>query len=79
VREQDFKDLTKSVRQAGRIRRGSMKLSRVFTFKPAEIRSIRLKLGKSQAGFAFLFLFLGTGYSTPERTERAYFTKSGME
>jgi hypothetical protein len=22
---------------------------------------------------------LGTGYSTPERTDRAYFTKSGIE
>jgi hypothetical protein len=28
---------------------------------------------------SLILKILGTGYSTPERTERAYFTKSGIE
>ena len=74
MREQDFKDLTKSVRQAGRIRRGSMKPSRVFTFKPADIRSIRLKLGKSHAEFA---LMIGVSVATLKNWEQGRRTPEG--
>ncbi len=74
MREQDFQDLTKSVRQAGRIRRGSMKPSRVFTFKPADIRSIRLKLGKSQAEFA---LMIGVSVATLKNWEQGRRTPEG--
>jgi YD repeat-containing protein len=31
------------------------------------------------AGRSLVIEILGTGYSTPERTDRAYFTKSGIE
>ena len=74
MREQDFKNLTKSVRQAGRIRRGSIKPSRVFTFKPADIRSIRLKLGKSQAEFA---LMIGVSVATLKNWEQGRRTPEG--
>jgi putative transcriptional regulator len=54
VRERDFQNLVRSVRQAGRIRRGRTKAARVFTFHPADVKSIRLKLGTSQAEFALM-------------------------
>ncbi len=60
MREQDFNDLTKSVRQAARIRRGRMKPSRVYTFRPADIKSIRLKLGKSQSEFSMIAVSIAT-------------------
>ena len=74
MREQDFQDLSKSVRQAGRIRRGRAKPSRVFTFKPADIRSIRLKLGKSQAEFA---LMIGVSVATLKNWEQGRRTPEG--
>lgn len=67
MREQDFKDLIKSVRQAGRIRRGGMKPSRVYTFRPVQIKSIRLKLGKSQSEFA---LMIGVSVATLKNWEQ---------
>lgn len=36
MRERDFKNLVKSVRQAGQIRRGRIKPSRVHTIEPAD-------------------------------------------
>ena len=67
MKEMDFQNLVKSVRQAGRIRRGRMKPARVFTFRPADIRSIRLKLGKSQAEFA---LMIGVSPATLQNWEQ---------
>jgi putative transcriptional regulator len=54
VKQRDFSDLIKSVRQAGRIRRKKMRPSRVTTFKPADVRAIRDSLGKSQPEFAMM-------------------------
>jgi putative transcriptional regulator len=67
VKEQDFKNLIKSVRQAGRIRRGQMKASRVYSFRPADIKSIRSKLGKSQSEFA---LMIGVSTATLQNWEQ---------
>ena len=67
MRERDFQNLVRSVRQAGRIRRGRMKPARVFTFRPADIRSIRLKLGKSQSEFA---LMIGVSPATLQNWEQ---------
>lgn len=67
MKERDFQNLVKSVRQAGRIRRGRMKPARVFTFRPADIRSIRLKLGKSQSEFA---LMIGVSPATLQNWEQ---------
>ena len=74
MRERDFQSLVKSVRQAGRIRRGSMKPSRTFTFKPADIKSIRLKLGKSQPEFA---LMIGVSVATLRNWEQGRRTPEG--
>ena len=67
MRDRDFKELTRSVRQAGRIRRGRMKPSRVYGFKAADIKSIRSKLGKSQSEFARM---IGVSVSTLQNWEQ---------
>ena len=48
----EFDELLKSVRQAGQIRRGQRKPSRVTTFKPVDIKTLRGELGQSQLEFA---------------------------
>ena len=52
MRKQDFENLVESVRQAGRIRRGETKPSRVVEFAPVDVKAIRRRLGKSQSEFA---------------------------
>jgi len=52
MEKQDFDNLVKSIKQVGKIRRGEMKASRVFHFKPADIRGIRGRLNMSQSEFA---------------------------
>jgi len=49
-----FDQLVESVRQAGAIRRGTARPSRVFRFAPADVKAIRAKLGKSQAEFSVM-------------------------
>lgn len=67
MRERDFQNLVRSVRQAGQIRRGRLKPARVFTFRPADIKSIRLKLGKSQSELA---LMIGVSLATLQNWEQ---------
>lgn len=67
MKEKDFQNLVRSVRQAGRIKRGRMRPARVFTFHPADIKSIRLKLGKSQSEFA---LMIGVSLATLQNWEQ---------
>ncbi len=52
MRKKDFDNLVTSIRQAGRIRRGAIKPSRVTRFAPPDIRAIRRQLHQSQAEFA---------------------------
>jgi putative transcriptional regulator len=52
VKTEDFNDLVKSIKQAGRIDRGESRPSREFTFLPEDVRAIREKLNKSQNEFA---------------------------
>lgn len=66
VKEKDCSDLIKSVKQAGRIRRGQIRAARIFTFRPADIMSIRLNLGKSQSEFA---LMIGVSVATLQNWE----------
>ena len=47
-----FDELLASVRQAGSIRRGKLRPSRVTKFRPADVKSIRGRLGQSQVEFA---------------------------
>lgn len=54
MKDAAFAELVESVRQAGHIRRGKLKPRRVTVFKPADVRAIRAKLGRSQADFALL-------------------------
>ena len=74
MREQDFRNLAKSVRQAGKIRRGQMKPGRVYTFRPSEIKSIRSKLGKTQSEFA---LMIGVSVATLQNWEQGRRTPEG--
>ena len=54
MRDKNFDNLVTSIRQAGAIRRGERRPSRVFAFKPEDVRAIRQNLGKSQTDFALL-------------------------
>jgi putative transcriptional regulator len=67
MRKRDFDKLDESVKQAGRIRRGEKKASRVFKFAPADIKAIRDRLGKSQSEFALL---IGVSVSTLRNWEQ---------
>jgi putative transcriptional regulator len=67
VKKKDFDKLVASVKQAGKIKRGKLKPSRVFRFKPADIKAIREKLGVSQSEFA---LMIGVSVSTLQNWEQ---------
>jgi putative transcriptional regulator len=66
MNEKGIQDLTQSIKQAGRIRRGSMK-GRTNVFSPADVRAIRRKLGKSQSEFA---LMIGVSVATLQNWEQ---------
>ena len=63
----DFDKLVASVKEAGKIRRGEMKASRVFDLKPIDIKTIRRKLKLSQSEFA---LMIGVSLSTLQNWEQ---------
>ena len=52
MNEEDFQKLCESVRQAGDIRRGTRKPSRVYTVCDPDPKAIRERLGLSQSRFA---------------------------
>lgn len=62
-----FKELLESVRQMGRIRRGELRPSRTYTFRPADVKAIRAKLGRSQTEFA---LMIGVSVATLRNWEQ---------
>lgn len=64
---QDFMQISKSIKQAGRIRRGERKPSRSFLLKPVDVKSIRNRLGKSQSQFAFM---IGVSVATLQNWEQ---------
>lgn len=67
MKKDDFDDLVKSVRQAGKIRHKKIRPSRVTTFKPADVKEIRDNLGKSQTEFA---LMIGVSVATLRNWEQ---------
>ncbi len=67
MKKKDFANLVASIRQAGRIRRGEAKPSRVFEFAPMDVKAIRRHLRKSQAEFA---LMIGVSLSTLQNWEQ---------
>jgi len=67
MRKKDFDKLVASVKQAGKIKRGKLEPSRTVVFKPADIKAIRERLGKSQSEFA---LMIGVSISTLQNWEQ---------
>lgn len=67
MREADFEKLVLSLKQAGRIKRGEMKASRVTEFKPTDIKKIRKRFNLSQSEFA---LMIGVSISTLQNWEQ---------
>ena len=54
MKKQMFNELMESIKEAGKIRKGRMKPSRVFKYKPLDIKRIRQQVNASQAEFAHL-------------------------
>ena len=54
MKTKDFNNLLKSIDEARAIRAGKREPSRVITFNPLEVRSIRRRLHVSQTQFAHL-------------------------
>jgi putative transcriptional regulator len=67
MREEMFKELLESVRQAGAIMRGEAEPSQVFEVEAPDVKSIRAKFGVSQHEFASL---LGISVRTLENWEQ---------
>ena len=67
MKKKDFDKLVASVKQAGKIKRGKLKPTRVVRFKPADIKAIREKLDVSQSEFA---LMIGVSVSTLQNWEQ---------
>ena len=67
MREQDFNELVTSIQEAGEIKRGSRKPSRVFEIKPVDIKAVRRKLRRTQSEFA---LMIGVSVSTLRNWEQ---------
>jgi len=67
MKAKHFDKLVGSVKQAGRIKRGKKKASRIFKFRPADVKAIREGLGKSQSEFA---LMIGVSVSTLQNWEQ---------
>ena len=74
MKKNDFDDLIKSVRQAGKIRRKKMRPSRATTFKPADVKRIRSTLGQSQSAFAMM---IGVSVGTLRNWEQGRRTPEG--
>ena len=52
MNRQLFEDLSKSIKEAGKIARGETKPSRVFTYNAVDIRKLRESVNVSQSKFA---------------------------
>jgi putative transcriptional regulator len=74
MKDAAFKELLKSVRQAGAIRRGRARPSRVTVFKPADVKAVRAKLGQTQSEFA---LMIGVSVATLRNWEQGRRTPDG--
>jgi len=67
MKEDDFNNLVKSIKQAANIKKGQLKPSRTSEFSPMDIKAIRNKLNKSQSEFA---LMIGVSVSTLQNWEQ---------
>ena len=62
-----FAELVESIEEAGRIRKGLVKPSRTFRYRPVDIKRIRNKLHVSQSQFS---LMIGVSRSTLQNWEQ---------
>ncbi len=62
-----FRELSQSIREAGRIRRAEAKPSRVFTYDAIDIRKLRESLDVSQSEFAHM---IGVSKATLQNWEQ---------
>src|SRR3990172_8223555 len=67
MKDAAFRELLKSVKQAGQIRRGQLKPSRVTTFKSEDVKAVRTGLGQTQEEFA---LMIGVSVATLRNWEQ---------
>ena len=67
MKKKEFDNLAASIREAGRIRRGAAKPSRVTEFAPVNVKAIRRRLGKSQSQFAHM---IGVSVATLQNWEQ---------
>ena len=67
MKKEAFDELVASVREAGKIRRGKKKASRVSRFRVSDVKKIRAKLGVSQSEFAMM---IGVSVSTLQNWEQ---------
>ncbi len=67
MKKELFDELTESIQQAGKIRKGLLKPSRVFEFHPVDVKRIRITLGLSQSQFAMM---IGVSRSTLQNWEQ---------
>lgn len=74
MKDTAFQELLTSIRQVGKIRRGTMKPTRVTTFRPADVKSVREKLKASQTEFA---LMIGVSVATLRNWEQGRRTPDG--
>jgi putative transcriptional regulator len=74
VKDAAFQELMSSVRQAGRIRRGTLKAGRTTVFKPEDVKAVRASLGASQSEFA---LMIGVSVATLQNWEQGRRTPDG--
>lgn len=54
MKKEMFNKLTQSIQEAGKIRKGQKKPSRVFKYKPVNIKKIRSRVHASQAEMAHM-------------------------
>jgi len=74
VKDAAFQELLTSIRQAGKIRRGTLKPARVMTFRPADVKAVRDALKASQTEFA---LMIGVSVATLRNWEQGRRTPDG--
>ena len=67
MKKELFDDLVESIRQAGRIRRGEAKPSRVTKFDPVNVKGIRRNLKLTQLEFARM---IGVSLATLQNWEQ---------
>jgi len=67
MKKELFNDLIKSIQEAGQIRKGLLKPSRVFEYRPVDVKRVRNKLHVSQSQFA---LMIGVSRATLQNWEQ---------